>query len=152
MRCALAVQAARQAGVTVAWRRSSKASSAQSDARLRRRPYATASSGIFDELDSRRARRVHTRLLRLEPYEALLPLRKEPFSVWVSIIRGCDTFCTYCIVPFTRGRERSRAAADVVSEVEVAARGGAREVTLLGQNVNSYRAADGTGASSDLSA
>lgn len=100
---------------------------------------------ILADLDSRRERRVHARLLRVEPYERLLPLRKDPYSVWVSIIRGCDKFCTYCIVPYTRGRERSRAVADVLREIEVAARGGAREVTLLGQNVNSYRADDGSG-------
>jgi tRNA-2-methylthio-N6-dimethylallyladenosine synthase len=105
---------------------------------------------ILDDLDSSRARRVHTRLLRVEPYEALLPLRKDPYSVWVSIIRGCDKFCTYCIVPYTRGRERSRAMADILREVEVAARAGAREVTLLGQNVNSYRGEDGSGGTLSL--
>jgi tRNA-2-methylthio-N6-dimethylallyladenosine synthase len=99
---------------------------------------------LLDDLDSSRERRVHTRLLRIEPYERLLPLRKDPYSVWVSIIRGCDKFCSYCIVPYTRGRERSRSVADVLREVTVAAEAGAREVTLLGQNVNSYDAeADG---------
>jgi tRNA-2-methylthio-N6-dimethylallyladenosine synthase len=100
---------------------------------------------LLDDLDSSRERRVHAKLLRVEPYARLLPLRKEPFSVWVSIIRGCDKFCSYCIVPYTRGRERSRAVADVLSEVEAAAGDGAREVTLLGQNVNSYRGEDGAG-------
>jgi tRNA-2-methylthio-N6-dimethylallyladenosine synthase len=98
---------------------------------------------LLEDLDSSRERRVHAKLLRVEPYERLLPLRKDPHSVWVSIIRGCDKFCSYCIVPYTRGRERSRSVADVLREVTVAAEGGAREVTLLGQNVNSYA---GTGA------
>jgi tRNA-2-methylthio-N6-dimethylallyladenosine synthase len=105
---------------------------------------------LLADLDSGRARRVHARLLRVEPYEALLPLRKDPHSVWVSIIRGCDKFCTYCIVPYTRGRERSRPAADVLREVEAAALGGAREVTLLGQNVNSYRGEDPSGGTLTL--
>jgi tRNA-2-methylthio-N6-dimethylallyladenosine synthase len=100
---------------------------------------------ILADLDTRRERRVHARLLKVEPYEALVPLRKDRYSVWVSIIRGCDKYCTYCIVPYTRGRERSRAVSDILREVEIAARGGAREVTLLGQNVNSYRGDDGGG-------
>jgi tRNA-2-methylthio-N6-dimethylallyladenosine synthase len=105
---------------------------------------------LLEDLDSRRERRVHAKLLRVEPYERLLPLRKDPYSVWVSIIRGCDKFCTYCIVPYTRGRERSRSPADVLNEVRVAAGGGAREVTLLGQNVNSYRGDDGAGGTVTL--
>ena len=100
---------------------------------------------ILADLDSPQERRVHTKLLRVDPYEALIPLRKDPYSVWVSVIRGCDKFCTYCIVPYTRGRERSRPVGDVVREVEIAARAGAREVTLLGQNVNSYRGEDASG-------
>ncbi|MFN2433511.1 MAG: tRNA (N6-isopentenyl adenosine(37)-C2)-methylthiotransferase MiaB [Gemmatimonadota bacterium] len=100
---------------------------------------------ILAELETRPGPRVHAKLLRVEPYERLLPIRKDPFSAWVSIIRGCDKFCTYCIVPYTRGRERSRAVQDVLREVETAAQGGAREVTLLGQNVNSYRGLDARG-------
>jgi tRNA-2-methylthio-N6-dimethylallyladenosine synthase len=107
---------------------------------------------ILDDLDAGRGRRVHARLLREEPYERLLPLRRERISAWVSVIRGCDRFCTYCIVPFTRGRERSRSVADVLREVTDAARGGAREVTLLGQNVNSYRGLDERGRTLGLAA
>ena len=107
---------------------------------------------ILEDLDAGRGPRVHARLLRREPYERLLPLRKERVSAWVSVIRGCDKFCTYCIVPFTRGRERSRSVADVLREVEAASRGGAREVTLLGQNVNSYRGLDERGEPVGLAA
>lgn len=68
-----------------------------------------------------------------------LPLRRAPgVKAWVNVIYGCDKYCTYCIVPTTRGRERSRRPGDVLAEVEHLAALGYREVTLLGQNVNSY--------------
>jgi tRNA-2-methylthio-N6-dimethylallyladenosine synthase len=81
---------------------------------------------------------VDTKLSRYEVYDDLFPSRKEGINAWISIMRGCDKFCTFCIVPFTRGRERSRSIDSIVSEAQEAADQGYVEVTLLGQNVNSY--------------
>lgn len=67
-----------------------------------------------------------------------LPKRREGMRAWVNIMYGCDKFCTYCIVPYTRGKERSRYPEDVIAEVRELARQGFKEVTLLGQNVNAY--------------
>jgi tRNA-2-methylthio-N6-dimethylallyladenosine synthase len=67
-----------------------------------------------------------------------LPKKRSGMRAWVNIMYGCDKFCTYCIVPYTRGKERSRLAKDVLDEVRELARQGYQEVTLLGQNVNAY--------------
>ena len=70
--------------------------------------------------------------------ENLPRVRKGRIQGWVNIMYGCDKFCTYCIVPFTRGKERSRMPKDIIEEVRHLARLGYQEVTLLGQNVNAY--------------
>lgn len=70
--------------------------------------------------------------------ENLPRVRKGNIKGWVNIMYGCDKFCTYCIVPYTRGKERSRHPEDIIEEVRHLARNGYKEITLLGQNVNAY--------------
>ena len=71
-------------------------------------------------------------------YENIPMVREHSKKAWVNIMYGCDEFCTYCIVPYTRGKERSRRPKDIIDEVEKLAQNGYVEVTLLGQNVNAY--------------
>jgi len=91
---------------------------------------------------------VYTRLDISEMYSDILPCRDSQVTGWITIMRGCNNFCTYCIVPYTRGRERSRRTEDILHEIESMAQEGIIEVTLLGQNVNSYN--DGRHGFSDL--
>lgn len=96
--------------------------------------------GLLRELEGNESS-IHVDLSDEETYAGICPTRLESNGIagFVSITRGCNNFCTYCIVPYTRGRERSRDPEDILAECRDLADRGYRELSLLGQNVNSYR-------------
>lgn len=97
---------------------------------------------------------VNVELSTTETYRDVMPVRlgTNRMSGFISIMRGCNNFCSYCIVPYTRGRERSRAVDSILAELADLRGRGFKEVTLLGQNVNSYRYTDPEGRVSDFAA
>ena len=110
-------------------------------------PYVDLVFGVdgIDTLPGLLARKLEQRgRILLEPAQRPvivegIPIRRESeFRAWLPIMYGCDNFCTYCIVPYVRGREKSRRPADILAEFKGLVKAGYKEITLLGQNVNSY--------------
>jgi tRNA-2-methylthio-N6-dimethylallyladenosine synthase len=95
---------------------------------------------LVQQVEAQRLRGAETEFLDHETRQNLFPERTQSDSVtrFVTVMQGCDNFCSYCIVPHVRGREVSRPSEQIVAEVEQLVADGAREITLLGQNVNSY--------------
>ncbi len=107
--------------------------------------------GLFASVEAGH-KAINVELSTTETYREVIPVRLGPNRVsgFISIMRGCNNFCSYCIVPYTRGRERSRPVDSILGELADLRAKGFREVTLLGQNVNSYRYEDAEGNVTDF--
>ncbi len=106
---------------------------------------------LLARTDNEKATVVDISFPEMEKFDSLPKPGVRGATAFVSIMEGCSKYCTYCIVPYTRGEEFSRPVADVLSEIEDLAACGVREVTLLGQNVNGYRGLDAAGEVVDFS-
>ncbi|MFZ0389456.1 MAG: tRNA (N6-isopentenyl adenosine(37)-C2)-methylthiotransferase MiaB, partial [Calditrichia bacterium] len=95
--------------------------------------------GMIREIEEKGSGAYHVTLSEFEDYADVYPRRSGGINAWIAVMRGCNNFCTFCVVPYTRGRERSRSPENVVQEVRKLAEEGFQQTTLLGQNVNSYK-------------
>jgi tRNA-2-methylthio-N6-dimethylallyladenosine synthase len=105
---------------------------------------------MIRDLEARKAPRVDVSFPEIEKFDRLPAPRAEGPTAFVSVMEGCSKYCTFCVVPYTRGEEVSRPFDDVLAEVAALAEQGVREVNLLGQNVNAYRGPMDDGESADL--
>jgi tRNA-2-methylthio-N6-dimethylallyladenosine synthase len=133
--------------------------SQEGEALQRRAPYVDMVFGpqtlhrlpqLLDKVRSSRQRVIDISFPAIEKFDALPEPRAEGPKAFVSVMEGCSKYCTYCVVPYTRGAELSRPLDDVVVEVAELALQGVKEVNLLGQNVNAYRGAMADGATADF--
>ena len=133
--------------------------SQEGEAILRRAPYVDLVFGpqtlhrlpqMLDDARSRKQSVVDISFPEIEKFDHLPMPRSEGVSAFVSIMEGCSKYCTFCVVPYTRGEEFSRPFDDIITEVAQLAEQGVREVTLLGQNVNAYRGRTHEGDEADL--
>jgi tRNA-2-methylthio-N6-dimethylallyladenosine synthase len=95
--------------------------------------------GIVQEVREKHQRTVNAQFTHGQPYQIETLIRNPGVATFVNITKGCDNFCTFCVVPFTRGRERSRNLKELIADIHKLTARGVKEVTLLGQNVNSYK-------------
>jgi len=133
--------------------------SQEGDLILRRAPYVDLVFGpqtyhrlpaMLSSLEAERAPKIDISFPEIEKFDQLVPPRSEGPKAFVSIMEGCSKYCTFCVVPYTRGEEFSRPFDEVITEVVELAEQGVREVTLLGQNVNAYRGARHDGSKMDF--
>ena len=133
--------------------------SQEGDSITRRAPYVDMVFGpqtlhrlpaMLEQVRSRRTAVVDVSFPAIEKFDNLPPPRSEGATAFVSVMEGCSKYCSFCVVPYTRGEEISRPLDDVVAEVVRLARQGVSEINLLGQNVNGYRGATHDGKLADL--